>query len=263
MANISIINGRVFINGQEVKQQQRDTVQDPNPEPKAFIYPDTPLLALDLSSAKVAIKRHAEPGVRVVVEGSQAFIDSVDIRERGDALVINESYSPPSSSFGSVVISGGMSIVNGVVSYGCDVGVITIEVPDNVGLELVNRGTGNVTVEPRLTSINATLKGTGNLKVGYCKGDAYVKSSGTGDVRINDGNVNGLIIIDSGTGDVYYGGSAGTIHVRNSGTGDVNLTGAVHDAKLRASGTGDIHVHKATGEVTKHNTGLGKIRVGK
>jgi hypothetical protein len=156
------------------------------------------------------------------------------------------------------------------ISYGKSSNYITVEVHTPHLSELVNSGTGNVTInslkEEKFTLANKgtgdvssscllvsktlvmTSGGTGNLNISFmAQGDVIIKNAGTGDMVLDviQNVTSSMKIQNSGTGDITLKKlSVGDLQLRSLGTGNVTLSGKADNMTLVNNGTGNVQANK-------------------
>lgn len=201
-----------------------------------------------------------EQGGMLIIQGERAGANDVTIISGGGSIRAGRISS------GSVVVTGrGISISGGnVVSIGGSRGAnkvkITVTVPKGAAVELTDvdgkiavgdtegalrltvSGEANVRVG-RIGRLRARLSGASQMDIRHVTGDANIHVSGTGDITIDDGDINELNVGLSGMGSVTFGGTA-------------------QDADLSVSGMGNVHVATVVNRPHRSVSGMGRITVG-
>lgn len=104
---------------------------------------------------------------------------------------------------------------------------------------------------------NDGLNAWAEMKILLPRGTRAEVNLGVGKVTL--ANVDGHIMVDTGSGDVEGGGTAGSLSV-DTGSGDVTLTG--HTGELSVdTGSGNIILAKVSGGPVSLDTGSGDVRV--
>ncbi len=128
-------------------------------------------------------------------------------------------------------------------------------------VDLQNQGSGDVQLG-RIRSLRAGLNGSGDLQVEAVGGNFALVNNGSSDVEIQ--RLNGTASLDmSGSGDVHIAeGQAQTFMIRGSGSGDVDFGGTAGSVNVDSNGSGDVVIGKATGAVQTRVTGSGEMHIG-
>ena len=164
-------------------------------------------------------------GFAVKAEGDAKAIANLDIRVKGDMLVIGR---------------------NGKMDW-------------NWG----NDGSKGATVRITMPAIKAaTLTGSGNLDLDRAAGDSLDLSlTGVGDVRIGTATLASLSADITGTGSIKIAGTADRAKLSITGTGDIDGEALkIGTADLSVLGTGDIYI-ASDGKVAISITGPGDVTV--
>lgn len=169
-------------------------------------------------SMDVVVTTGAAHSVRA--EGADADLDRLDIKVKGDALVIDTK--PGSWNWGSR-----------------------------------NRVTVRVSA-PNVSG--AAISGSGDMQVGPTKGDFSGRISGSGDLTVASVDAPALSLSISGSGDIALGrGRCGTAKFATSGSGDIDASGVrCETLTVSTSGSGDVAA-QATGTATLRTSGSGDI----
>ncbi len=128
-------------------------------------------------------------------------------------------------------------------------------------VDLQNQGSGDVSLG-RIRSLKAGLNGSGDLAVQSVGGNFSLVNNGSSDVNID--RLTGPASLDlSGSGDVHIQqGMAQTFMIRGSGSGDVDFGGTAGSVNIDSNGSGDVTIGKATGPVQSRVTGSGEMHIG-
>jgi hypothetical protein len=203
---------------------------------------------------------------------------------RGDMVVSGGNISIGN---GSVVMGGGISIINDVVYYdGREVDmnrkiVLVITVPSETSIEMKDN-LGNMGVGGELQgeldlelsaaasvyadsvrSLRSRISGSGSIQLGTVHGRTKVKISGSGSLDAHElkGNINASI---SGSGRIIVSGTqstSGDVDISISGSGAFTHNGTVDDVDFSISGMGTITIPRATGKVKHSISGMGSAQV--
>ncbi len=146
--------------------------------------------------------------------------------------------------------------------------------------KIVISGSGDVEAQ-KFGPTTLTISGSGDVELDSIEGDATLKSSGSGDISIGDIRGN-LDYIGGGSSDLEIASVMGdTVFLRSSGSGDVevddgNVTSAEIiasgasdieflarsvDAKVKASGASDITLLQPSGNLAQSDSGASHITV--
>ncbi len=128
-------------------------------------------------------------------------------------------------------------------------------------VDLQNQGSGDVQLG-HIRSLRAGLNGSGDLQVDTVGGNFALVNNGSSDVEIQ--RLTGTVSLDmSGSGDVRISqGMAQTFMIRGSGSGDVDFGGTAGSVNVDSNGSGDVTIGKATGAVQTRVTGSGEMHIG-
>jgi hypothetical protein len=187
-------------------------------------------------SMDVVVTTGAAHSVRA--EGAEADLDRLDIRVKGDALVIATKpgswtwssrekvtvrVSAPNVSRAAISGSGDMQVgptkgdFSGRISGSGDLAVASIDAP----------------------ALSLAISGSGDIALGRGRcGTANFSTSGSGDIDASAVRCETLTVSTSGSGDVAAQ-ATGTASLRTSGSGDISLTGGAR-CTSRSSGSGTI-----------------------
>ncbi|WP_443748303.1 GIN domain-containing protein [Asticcacaulis solisilvae] len=128
-------------------------------------------------------------------------------------------------------------------------------------VDLQSQGSGDMQLG-RIRSLRAGLNGSGDLQVDTVGGNFALVNNGSSDVEIQ--RLNGTASLEmSGSGDVRISeGQAQTFMIRGSGSGDVDFGGTAGSVNVDSNGSGDVTIGKATGPVQTRVTGSGEMHIG-
>jgi hypothetical protein len=171
-------------------------------------------------SMDVVVTTGAAHSVRA--EGADADLDRLDIRVKGDALVI--ATKPGSWNWSSR-----------------DKVTVRVSAPNLSG---------------------ASISGSGDMQVGAVKGDFSAHISGSGDMAVASVDAPALALSTSGSGDMMIsGGRCGAGSISTTGSGDIDASRVrCETLSISTTGSGDVAA-QATGTATLRTTGSGDIRV--
>lgn len=190
-------------------------------------------------SMNVVVTTGAAHSVRA--EGSAEDLDKLDIRVKGDALVI--ATKPGKWSWGSR-----------------DKVTVRVSAPNVSGAAI--SGSGDMQVGPTKGDFSGRISGSGDMTVAAVDAPALsLAISGSGDIALGRGRCGTAKFSTSGSGDISAGGvQCETLTVSISGSGDVAAQ-ATGTATLRTSGSGDISVTGGA-RCTSRSSGSGTISCG-
>ena len=110
------------------------------------------------------------------------------------------------------------------------------------GITIALLGHGNIQIA-KLRDGDIKVQGTGNVQVGNVTGDLKVRSTGTGDFVVQEGQIDKL-----------------SISLR--GTGNVTINSDVVDAAIRLTGTGNVKIRSVQHPVIRRHSGVGSLKIG-
>ena len=187
-------------------------------------------------SMDVVVTTGAAHSVRA--EGAEADLDRLDIKVKGNALVL-------STKSGSWNWSSREKVT------------VRVSAP-NVSAASIS-GSGDMQVGPTKGNFSGRISGSGDMTVASVDAPQLGLSiSGSGDISVGGGRCGTGTFSSSGSGDISVGRvRCETVTVTTSGSGDIaaQATGA---ATLRTSGSGDITV-TGGGRCTSRSSGSGTI----
>jgi hypothetical protein len=127
--------------------------------------------------------------------------------------------------------------------------------------QLQNMGSSDVQLG-RVGLLKAQLNGSGDLQLDGVGGGLTLINTGASDVTIN--RLNGPASLQmTGSGDVHiHSGQAENFIVHGTGSGDVEFNGTAGSVTVDTSGSGDVRITRATGPVTQHSNGSGETHIG-
>lgn len=103
-------------------------------------------------------------------------------------------------------------------------------------------GSGDIDVGAISGSLSAQLNGSGSVEVASVQGEsADLSLSSSGDLVVHGGRVARLEASDNGSGDLRFGGSAGSTRARLSSSGDIYIRDGGNFEQMIDTGSGDIH----------------------
>lgn len=267
MADISIINGRVYINGREVTGDPQASAEsnpaDSKPATKTHVAAATELV-LDVTTAAVTVTSNGEPGIRVEVEGPKKFVDNVTFREDGQSLSVREK--SPSGSFSGTIITNSSVVISGSSysfgssSHNDECGRIRIIVPEGTAITAIGAGTSDIGLNIQPARLQIRLSGQAELAASGCEGRVSARLSGQTSAVIECGTLQALDVTVSGQSELRFGGETAEADVTASGQSEVLLIGTVGQAALSASGQSEITARRVTKLISKRCSGQASIR---
>jgi hypothetical protein len=130
------------------------------------------------------------------------------------------------------------------------------------GLELSNSGCGDWVVADQQGPVKLHTAGSGDIRTG-ATGPAEIASSGSSDIRLKTVH-GGLTTSMAGSGDVVADWVDGPLHARIGGSGDVTVKdGRVSDMDASIAGSGDVKFGGVAGSLQAHIAGSGDIHAAK
>ena len=123
-------------------------------------------------------------------------------------------------------------------------------------------GSGDVSFGDIDGSLAAESRGSGDIEAGDIAGDVIYEASGSANLDTGDVAGDRISIDISGSGDVRIdGGDVKTLTITTSGASEVDYDGTAENADLVATGASDIYVGKVTGDVRSKERGSADISV--
>ena len=108
----------------------------------------------------------------------------------------------------------------------------------------------------------ASSSGSGDIKAGDILGDLRVKTRGSGDFEAGDIIANNVDMSSGGSSSMTLDdGKIENLIIIASGSSDISLDADILNADLRASGSSDINLERVTGELTQKTSGSADISV--
>jgi hypothetical protein len=162
----------------------------------------------------------------------------------------------------SVIINGKKINLDSIKVNSVDLDKMILEIEMPISTELLLNGEmGNVVVGDMKGKFSASLTGFDFLNIGAVK-DASFTLSSSSDVKINQ--INGdLDIIQTGSGDFRVNsGNIKTLTLISTGSGDINLHANTETASIQATGSGDIKITKVNHVIRQNHVGSGDIIIG-
>ncbi len=177
-------------------------------------------------------------GHSVRAEGAEADLDRLDIKVKGNALVIG-------TKPGSWTWSSREKVT------------VRVSAP-NVSAASIS-GSGDMQVGPTKGDFAGRISGSGDMAVASVDAPSLsLAISGSGDIALGGGRCGTGAFSSSGSGDISGGRvRCETVTVTTSGSGDITAQ-ATGTAALRTSGSGDITV-TGGGRCTSKSSGSGTI----
>lgn len=244
----------------------------------------------NLFGADLNVQPYNGNEVVVKITGPETAVNDIEVKQKGDTVVIKGKESEGGNMGGVTIVSGrgsvttrvtrvtGGSVVVGgrmVISGGDFVGgniivggggsensptQVTVQVPLGSSLDLSDIE-GQTTVGDVLGSLTISGSVSGDFSVGRVK-DTSVSISGSGDAVIKE--ITGNLDLDiTGSGDVKVNsGQVNNLTAKVTGSGNFRFRGRAVNAKLTLTGSGDIYVAHVDNEPTMKSRGSGDIEVG-
>jgi hypothetical protein len=220
--------------------------------------------------------------VDIVLTGPERLINCIDCRQFGNSLVVDGGKLKKSNRVNimnshAVTIDNGIgdAILGGIRSklpkkskaVGKKTGElpdmdvrIVIKVPKRIQLIVEIDGSRGLRIGDIDGMLFATIEGSGKIKAGKMS-NVRVTSTGTGDCTIGSAEST-LTVAVTGSGNVnVLGGAVNGLIVTNRGSGDVRFDGVANRAQLYTRGSGSIRVSQVKEKLSKSEHGTGKIEV--
>jgi hypothetical protein len=103
-------------------------------------------------------------------------------------------------------------------------------------------GSGDVSVQTLRGGLAAKIAGSGDVTAAAVNGPMDVRVAGSGDVKVRSGQVSRMSVSLSGSGDVRFGGVAGSLEASVAGSGDVSVARVTGPVAKHIAGSGDVDV---------------------
>ena len=185
----------------------------------------------------------------------------IDIEASGSGDVIGGSISGEAkiaSRGSSDVKLGDIGYLSAETSGSGDIEAGKISGP----LKASSHGSGNFDVGDISGEFVASSSGSGDIKAGDILGDLRVKTRGSGDFEAGDIIANTVDMSSGGSSSMTLDdGKIENLIIIASGSSDVSLDADILNAELRASGSSDINLERVTGELTQKTSGSADISV--
>jgi len=229
-------------------------------------------------SADVTVSVHREPFIEFVISGPEDQVNDIRTNVSGGTLVMVANQpatgghtvvqsgrgrkigfgSNNISVSGNIVITGSATVItsgNGKNQVQVDVKVPqgtavnayhvlgTVTVGD-IDAPLIASTQGHRVYAGRVTDVQLTVQGSGDISVGEVNGDAAVTVQGSGDVEISRGAVRSLSATVQGSGDISVDTSAHTARLTVMGSGDIRVAHVDETPVETVAGSGDIKVRR-------------------
>ncbi|MBF0130648.1 MAG: DUF2807 domain-containing protein [Alphaproteobacteria bacterium] len=117
-----------------------------------------------------------------------------------------------------------------------DVAIGDIDAPLRLGISSASVTVGKV------GNTRVQVEGSGDVHLRRVTGDLGIVIGGSGNVKVDDGEIGVLSIAVDGNGDVDVGGRAQTADIALSGAGDVRVREVARKPRVAISGAGDVTV---------------------
>ena len=105
-------------------------------------------------------------------------------------------------------------------------------------------GSGDIQLHDIRGAASIDVAGSGDVSAASIQGPLHTNVMGSGDVKIDGGRASEMIVHIAGSGDVRFGGVAGTLDATSAGSGDVSVgrvEGAIHKASFGSGGVNIGH----------------------
>lgn len=192
----------------------------------------------------------------ILIKGTEAFFEYLEIEVWSDTLNLYAKTPQSSVIIGEVWVNGkrrkpdpdpfyGEIVVNKSKIESLRInssgkGNVFSEVPISV---LDTRLTGSVSVELfEVGTADVDISGSGKVKIAKLLDDSEFSISGSGEVIIQNGNLNKIVTSVSGSGDINAMVSVNEAYVNLTGSGSVLIDQVKKFSKEKKSGSGGIKV---------------------
>ncbi|MEO5376295.1 MAG: DUF2807 domain-containing protein [Magnetococcus sp. DMHC-6] len=230
-------------------------------------------LEIQAESAQIQIDTEQREDIRFQFLGDTNAINAIHTHTEGGQVTLKEMGKSSNSSIitssnvqinGNVVVRGGnvsigtinlpgdqnstanspkihilapRSLPLNIKSFGAKIAINKTDAPFK--LEMLGYGDVEITA---LHDGEITLQGTGNLQIGHITGDLKIVSNGTGDIKVEHGEIHKLSIDLQGTGNIMIDGTSVDATIRSEGTGNIKIYDAQHVVIANHSGVGSIKI---------------------
>ena len=121
-------------------------------------------------------------------------------------------------------------------------------------------GSGDVVLAGAGGNTDISISGSGDVDVGDVDGDVEIGINGSGDVEFGD--IGGLSVRVSGSGDVSADSVNGAFGARINGSGDIRVSsGRAEPFEATISGSGDIYFGGTAVDVVVNESGSGDVEI--
>ena len=103
-------------------------------------------------------------------------------------------------------------------------------------------GSGDLSLDGVGNGLTLINTGASDVTINRLNGPAMLQMTGSGDVHIQSGQADSFVVHGTGSGDVDFNGTAGTVSVDTSGSGDVRITRATGSVTQHVNGSGETHI---------------------
>jgi len=256
--------GRITLNGSSKTSLNKGNTL--TGEPHSYV---AGALRVKCPMAKINVQPHLGSDLVVAISGPRKQVEQIKVNVVRGVLVIEQASSTDSGA--NVVISGGGIVIGNVSGRGIHIGnisvgssqpAVTVDVRVPVGTPVSLIGsmgqaeigdieapveaavTAGDVVIGRITHLDLTIAGSGDVTATKVRGNARIRIKGAGDVRIVSSEIDDLVVSIVGSGDVKVGGTAQQAHLTISGSGDIVVSRVVGDVEKRVNGSGDITIKR-------------------
>lgn len=163
----------------------------------------------------------------------------IGVRGSGDVKVGNTGPAEISISGSGDITMGNAASANISISGSGD-----IEAGNVIGAtSIVSRGSGDVELGRIDGNLEYNSAGSGDFYAAFVNGrDASFTTRGSGDIKIDGGDVDTLYIETKGSGDVRFEGNSVDAIAKTRGSGDVYLPMPAKHYEESERGSGDVHI---------------------
>lgn len=237
------------------------------------------LSARELSSTDLDIQPHDGIDIIVSKEGSKSDIEKIRVYENDKAVIIEgEGIQNGGASIriggikmssvrgisqlitGSNVVmrAGNISISSGGKGKENDTKV-KVKVPKGLSVHIANidglTTIGDIDGRLRISSntggdvhvgsagdTDIKIQGSTDIRIKHVRENLSASIQGSGDVKVNQGEVNSLFVNIQGSGDFRYGGKAVNADLSVMGSGDIDVSYVENRPVTNCMGSGDIEI---------------------
>lgn len=161
---------------------------------------------------------------------------------------------------GSSDITYGGNALNALLTVKSNGSIEVQEITEALTVE--NVGSGNITVQDMdVNNLSATLGSNGEIILSGRATNGTFRNYGSSDIAIDEVYGTVTIEVKSVGGVSIQDGEIQTLRANNSGSGDISVSATVEDAELTLTSIGGIEIYDVTNSLSAVNKGSGDIGI--